>query len=90
MAEKVALADQIAAGQALLTGDPADGRALEALWTTLLWMQKNPDTLKAAAELMRHDAIRAIYESFPGAKLAALHDTTLPSEEEMRELRKGT
>ena len=87
---KVPLSDQIAAGQALLTGDPADGRALEALWSTLQWMQRNPDTLKAAAELMKHDAVRAVYASFPEARLAAIKDTTLPSDDEMRELRKGT
>lgn len=87
---KVPLLEQISAGKALLSGDPADGRALEALWSTLQWMEKNPDVLRAAAELMKHDAVRAVYESFPGAKLAAIRDTTLPSEEEMAELQKGT
>lgn len=87
---KVPLLDQISAGKALLSGDPADGRALEALWKTLQWMEKNPDSLKAAAELMKHDAVRAIYASFPEAKLASIRDTTLPSDDEMAELQKGT
>jgi hypothetical protein len=87
---KVPLLDQISAGKALLSGDSADGRALEALWKTLLWIEKNPDSLKAAAELMKHDAVRAVYASFPDAKLAAIRDVTLPSEEEMMELQKGT
>lgn len=79
---KIPLSEQIAAGKALLSGDPADGRALEALWKTLLWMEKNPDTLKAGAELMKHDAVRAIYETFPGVRLDKITDTSLPKLDE--------
>lgn len=90
MTTKIELTAQIAAGRALLSGDPADSRALEALWRTLQWMDKNPDVIRAAGELMKHDAVRAICEAFPGARLASIKDTTLPTPEEIDRLLEGT
>lgn len=87
---KIALTEQILAGKALLSGDQPDGRALEALWKTLQWMDKNQNHLTAAGELMKHEAVQAVMEAFVGAKIVAIRDTTHPSPEELAEMRAGT
>ena len=80
---KIPLSRQIEAGRLLVSdGDIRDEDAVSALWQTLAWMERNADALRAGADLMRHDAVRALKDAFPDARLVGVSEPGLTADAE--------
>ncbi len=80
MSEKVPLHEQINAGiaafaMAVEKGLPVNEVAVRALIRTLQWMDRHPDALKTAAELVADENYLKLKAAFPAADLVGVRRT---------------
>lgn len=80
MSDKVPLHEQINAGiaavsMALEKKLPVNERAVQALIRTLQWMDRHPDAMKTAAELVADENYRKLKAMFPEADLVGVRRT---------------
>lgn len=80
MSDKVPLHEQINAGiaafaMAVEKGLPVNEVAVRALIRTLQWMDRHPDALRTAAELVADEGYRKLKATFPEAHIAGARRT---------------
>ena len=50
--------------------------ALKATADLIRWTMANADTLKAAAAMVKHPAVRALFAAFPDAEITAIREAS--------------